>query len=239
MDVFRSAVFSGLLVFFFCVHASNVRAEPELPRQDADAAASPGDGRLRSSVAGDFDFYVLTLSWSAAFCELEGRQQHRAQCDDGAGKGFVTHGLWPQYERGFPSDCDGAASPSRIALDHAAGLYPDERLARYEWRKHGRCSGKSPSDYFADVKRARESVTIPQPFEKPSAAQIFSPIDIQRAFVAANPRLRPGMLAVTCRKGVLQDVRICFSKDLRAFRACPEVAQHACRAGEISVPAPL
>ncbi|PWB84181.1 MAG: ribonuclease T [Methylocystaceae bacterium] len=202
--------------------------------------AQVGGGRaFRASVAGDFDFYVLALSWSAGFCELEGRQKHRSQCDAGAGRGFVTHGLWPQYERGFPSDCDGAATPSRIALAHAADVYPDEGLARYEWRKHGRCSGKSPSDYFADVKRAKESVAIPLPFERPSVAQSFSPIDIQRAFVAANPRLRPGMLAVTCRKGVLQEVRICFSKDLREFRACPEVARQACRAGEISVPAPL
>lgn len=237
--MFRSTAFGFLLLLFCLFRTSIVVAEPELARGDAETTQSRGDGGVRPSVAGDFDFYVLTLSWSAGFCELEGKQKRRAQCDDGAGKGFVTHGLWPQYERGFPSDCDGAASPSRIALEHAAGLYPDEGLARYEWRKHGRCSGKSPSDYFADVKRARESVTIPRPFEKPSAAQTFSPLDIQRAFVAANPRLRPGMLAITCRKGVLQDVRICFSKDLREFRACPEVVRRACRAGEISVPAPL
>lgn len=205
------------------------------------AAAEPQADTLggRASVPGDFDFYVLALSWSPGFCELEGRNKRRAQCEDGVPRGFVTHGLWPQYEHGFPSDCDGPTSPSRIALQRAAGLYPDEGLARHEWRTHGRCSGKSPSDYFADVRRARDSVTIPPPFEKPAVAQTFSPIDIQRAFIAVNPRLRPGMLAVTCRKGVLQEVRICFSKDLREFRACPEVARQACRADEIAAPAPL
>jgi ribonuclease T2 len=34
-------------------------------------------------------------------------------------------------------------------------------------------------------------------------------------------------------------VRICFSRDLREFRACPEVARQACRSGEIAVPPPL
>ncbi|MBG0811382.1 ribonuclease T2 [Methylosinus sp. H3A] len=189
--------------------------------------------------AGGFDFYVLTLSWSPAFCESGGGREYRAQCEPGLGKGFVTHGLWPQYEHGFPSDCDGAATPSRMALEHVAGVYPDEGLARYEWRKHGRCSGKSPTDYFADVRRATESVTIPRLFERPREAQSFAPLDIQRAFIAANPRLRPGMLAVTCRKGALQDVRVCFSRDLREFRPCPEIVRGACRAGEISVPAPL
>lgn len=212
-----------------------VSAEPAIARGE------PGDGMQgpMAKGAGEFDFYVLSLSWSPGFCENEGNGRRRPQCEPGAGKGFVVHGLWPQYERGFPSDCDGPTSPSRLALAHAEGLYPDEGLARHEWRKHGRCSGKSPSDYFADVRRATENVRIPAPFERPKERQTFSPLDIQRAFVAANPRLRPGMLAVTCRKGALQDVRICFSRDLREFRPCPEIARGACRAGEIFVPAPL
>jgi ribonuclease T2 len=208
-------------------------AEPEFARREAIEPAEARGG------AGPFDFYVLTLSWSPAFCESGGGREYRAQCEPGLAKGFVTHGLWPQYEHGFPSECDGAATPSRMALAHVAGVYPDEGLARHEWRKHGRCSGKSPTDYFADVRRASESVTIPALFERPRQAQSFAPLDIQRAFIAANPRLRPGMLAVTCRKGALQDVRICFSRDLREFRPCPEIARGACRSGEIAVPAPL
>ena len=208
-------------------------AEPELARREAIEPAEARGG------AGAFDFYVLTLSWSPAFCESGEGREYRAQCEPGLGKGFVTHGLWPQYDHGFPSECDGAASPSRMALAHVAGVYPDEGLARHEWRKHGRCSGKSPTDYFADVRRASESVTIPALFERPRQAQSFAPLDIQRAFIAANARLLPGMLAVTCRKGALQDVRICFSRDLRAFRPCPEIVRGACRAGEIAVPAPL
>jgi len=190
----------------------------------------------RRGRAGDFDFYVLALSWSPGFCELKGGDNQ--QCEPGAGLGFVVHGLWPQYERGFPSDCPGPTAPSRIALERANGVFPSVGLARYEWRKHGTCTGRSPSDYFADVARAREGVVVPQPFEKPTAPQSFVPIDIQRAFLAANPRLRPGMMAVGCRRGLLEDVKICLSKDLREFRACPEVVRSGCRAREISVPAP-
>jgi ribonuclease T2 len=226
---------AALLLLALLAGAPKAKAEPEVARGEPGTAEN---SRLGGSAPGEFDFYVLSLSWSPGFCELEGARKGRAQCEPGAGRGFVTHGLWPQLEHGFPSDCDGPASPSRLALAHAAGLYPDEALARYEWRKHGRCSGRSPSDYFSDVRRASEAVTIPRPFVAPKEPQTFAPLDIQRAFVAANPRLRPGMLAVTCRKGVLQEVRICLSRDLRAFRACPEVARQACRAGEIAVPAP-
>jgi len=206
---------------------------------DSQPARAGGDSEnfRGGGPARDFDFYVLALTWSAGFCELEDHM--RDQCEPGLANGFVVHGLWPQYEQGYPSDCPGPRSPSRIALERAKGVYPDEGLARYEWRKHGVCTGKSPSDYFADVARARESVTIPPSFLKPTQEQTFTPIDIERAFIAANPRLRPGMLAVGCRRGVLQDVKICLSKDLREFRACPEVARRGCRGRELSVPAPL
>jgi ribonuclease T2 len=44
------------------------------------------------------------------------------------------------------------------------------------------------------------------------------------------------MLGVACTSAVLQEVRICFSKDLRDFHACPEVSRQGCRVREISVP---
>ena len=118
-------------------------------------------------------------------------------------------------------------------------FYPDLNLARYEWRKHGTCSGKSPTDYFADARRAREAIEIPQPFRAASDKQTWTPIDIERAFIASNPKLRPDMMAISCRRGVLEEVRICFSKDLREFHTCTEVSRGSCRTRELRVPAPL
>ncbi len=190
------------------------------------------------SVPGSFDFYVLSLSWSPGFCATGGAEKARSQCQSGSNLGFVVHGLWPQYERGFPSDCGGNPSPSRLALDGAKGLFPDENLARYEWRKHGTCSGKSPADYFADVRRARQLVTVPEEFAKVTAADTRSARDIRELFGKANERLRPGMMAVVCSQETLQEVRICLSKDLRDFRACPEVVRQGCRSAQMSIPAP-
>ena len=194
-----------------------------------------GGGGGDTGTAGNFDFYVLTLSWSSGFCATGGDDKGKSQCDIGAGLGFVVHGLWPQFEHGFPSSCGGGA-PSRIALDEARGLFPDEGLARYEWSKHGTCSGKNPQAYFADVRRAFEAVTIPDDYKHPASEQSAAPNDIARAFVAANRGLRPGAIAVACKSQTLQEVRICFSKDLRGFRDCPEVARGACRSREIRIP---
>ena len=113
--------------------------------------------------------------------------------------------------------------------------FPNEGLARYEWRKHGTCTGLSPEAFFASVKRARASIDIPDAFNAPREQQSMAPLDIQRAFVAANPGLRPQAMAIGCARGELQEVRLCLSKDLRDFVNCPEVARATCRAPSIAI----
>ncbi|WP_342360691.1 ribonuclease T2 [Terrarubrum flagellatum] len=194
-------------------------------------------GEQRGASPGDFDFYVLALSWSPGFCALEGDRKGRAQCDSGSGAGFVLHGLWPQYERGFPTECGADRQPTRIAMDAARGVYPDAGLARYEWRKHGTCSGLPPQGYFNAARQAKESVRIPDRFRELNRDARMDPREIERAFVAANPGLRADMISVACQRGVLQEVRVCFDKSLKGFRSCPEVGQRDCRGGDIDVPA--
>ena len=195
-------------------------------------------GERRGASPGDFDFYVFALSWSPGFCSAGGGDDKgRDQCRAGADLGFVVHGLWPQGERGFPTECNPAnRTPSRIALDTAAGVYPDEGLARYQWRKHGTCSGKSPTDYFGEVRAARDRVVVPPAFLAAKQKQTWTAPDIERAFVASNPGLRADMVSVACRGEVLQEVRICFSKDMRSFQSCPEVDRRGCRTRQITVP---
>jgi len=186
---------------------------------------------------GDFDFYVLALSWSPGWCAVTGDSRDSGQCRDGSGQGFVLHGLWPQYDRGFPSSC-GAFSRSvpRDALETARGLYPSEGLARHEWQKHGTCSGLDPRGYFRAAAQAVSRVTVPGDLAEPREDVRTTPIEIERAFAAANPGLRPDSMAVACSRGLLQEVRICLSRDLRNFVSCPEVDRRACRGG-VTVPA--
>ena len=194
-----------------------------------------GSGPRGASEVGRFDFYVLSLTWVPGFCATGGDEKGRDECRRGADVGFSVHGLWPQYERGYPSDC-GGGRPSRAALAVTDGVYPEEGLARYEWRKHGTCSGLSPTAYFTAAKNARDAVTIPPALKDPHQAQTLSPSDVERAFTDANPRLRPGMLAAVCQRGTLDEVRICFTRDLRGFQACPEVVRERCRGQSVAIP---
>ena len=210
----------------------NYETPPAGQNYESPPAQAPGSSR-----GGAFDYYLLSLSWSPSFCANGGAQRSRFQCAPGAHPGFVVHGLWPQSARGYSPSCNGSAFLPFSVVTSLRDLYPDDGLARHEWRAHGACSGKSPTGYFADVRAARDAVAIPPQLKAPGQDQALSPLDVQRAFFAANPKLRPGMMTVTCQRGLLQEARICLSRDLREFVPCREVARRGCFDQSMSVPA--
>jgi ribonuclease T2 len=188
---------------------------------------------------GRFDFYVLSLSWSPSFCaaatEQHGQGAGGPQC--GARPySFVVHGLWPQYEKGFPEYCE-RPSPR---LDHRIvssmlDLMPAPRLIYNEWDKHGTCSGLSQRDYFDAVRKARAVVKIPPAYVDLKAPLTVSPGAVADAFVKANPDLAAGDFAVECDRNRLSEIRFCLSKDMK-FRACAEVARRACKSDQVTMP---
>jgi ribonuclease T2 len=203
-------------------------------------AAAALVGALAGARAADnFDYYVFTLSWSPGFCETGGAAKQPTQCAPGAGAGFVVHGLWPNSAAGpNPEDCDGGAYVPAAALRLSDGVYPDEGLARYEYRKHGTCSGLDPQAYFAAVKTLRDAIVVPETLKAPREMLKTSPDALTQAFIAANANLAADDIAISCRDGELFDVRICVAKSLTAFAQCPKVAGHTCHAASIAV-APL
>ena len=206
----------------------------------AGASAAAQEAReFRSGRPGEFDYYILALTWSPTFCAFEGSRKDRDQCEPGRRLGFVVHGLWPQLERGRLEDCDAfARPPSRMALDEAEGVFPSLGLARHEWRKHGACTGLSPAEYFRDTRRAFERLRIPEAFRYPAQDFRTSPRNLERAFADANPGLRADMISLRCRRGRLQEVRVCFERDLRAFRTCQTAGGSGCPIDELVVTGP-
>ncbi|MFT0891641.1 ribonuclease T2 family protein [Pseudochelatococcus sp. G4_1912] len=198
----------------------------------------------RAAKPGVFDFYVLALSWSPGFCALGGKARQHAQCTDGKEHGFVVHGLWPQYEHGFPRECSmipnsmGMRVPSRYAMSIAADIFPDQGLARHQWRMHGTCSGKTPEVYFRETARARDVVAVPRTLQNLRTRRLVSTGEVERAFIAANPGLEENMIATACESGRLKEVRICLTRDLSAFRACSQVDRRGCRDHTITIDAP-
>jgi ribonuclease T2 len=123
-----------------------------------------------------FDFYVLSLSWSPSYCEAEGESANRQQCTSKRPYAFVVHGLWPQFERGYPENCD--IRERDVDQQTLRGLYdimPSAGLIRHQWRKHGSCAGLSQSDYFDVLRAARERIEIPAAFQNPTKYETVSP----------------------------------------------------------------
>lgn len=179
--------------------------------------------------AGDFDYYVLSLSWSATWCSLTGDDRNDPQCDAGRGFDFTLHGLWPNYEDGFPSSCrTGQPDPTRAETAAMADIMGGAGLAFYEWKKHGRCSGLAPRDYFAASRRAYDSVTIP-PVLRGLSKRITLPASVvEDAFAEANPQLSRDGITVTCDGGMIEEVRICLTRDLEP-RDCASDTRRDCK----------
>ncbi len=185
---------------------------------------------------GDFDFYVLSLSWSPSYCAAEGAQADSRQCSGERPYEFVVHGLWPQHEHGYPEFCDQSAPriPQKL-IDGMLDLMPSPRLVIHQWRKHGLCAGLPATDYFATLRKTREKITIPTQFVNLKQWRMVSPGEVENAFLDANLGLAAGGVAVTCDGRHLREVRICVTRDLN-FRSCPEIDRGACRASKVAMP---
>ncbi len=185
--------------------------------------------RAEGEKAGDFDYYVLALSWSAAWCALEGDARDDPQCDPGRGLTFVLHGLWPQFEDGWPVYCRTAErDPTRAQTAAMADIMGGAGPAFYQWKKHGRCSGLSAEAYFRTARQAHASVAIPDLFRQVDRSLTLPALVIEQAFLEANPGLTPDQITIRCKDGLIQEARICLTRDL-APRRCGVDVIRDCR----------
>ncbi len=110
----------------------------------------------RQNTPGQFDFYVLSLSWSPSFCasSAERAPDRKPGLECERAYSFVVHGLWPgnRTTRASPN----FARCQRQRIDRAMvssmlDLMPAPRLIFSEWDRHGTCSGLSPRALFYDA----------------------------------------------------------------------------------------
>ena len=207
------------------------------------ASAQRGPSGSSGNVAGKFDYYQLALSWSPTHCEESSRGRKDTQCGPRRARpySFILHGLWPQHERGFPEFCRTRKRPfvPNDVIDKMFDIMPSRGLIIHQYKKHGTCSGYTPESYFKASRLLYDRVRIPDRFVTPQKAQFVRPRELVNEFVRVNPKLRPDMVRVVCRRGPgnrLREVRICFDKKGR-YRACsPGASRHLCQREKMFVP---
>lgn len=239
---------AGLLALAACSGEEKApQAGKDAPTSNTTAANTPIIGTAATGtrpkaqavpLGSGFDFYVLSLSWSPSWCLDNDPSGRSMQCDPDNNHGFIVHGLWPQNEQGYPEFCRTRESDrvpdalGRTLFD----IMPSMGLIGHEWRKHGSCSGLSQKDYFAVIRAAREKVVIPPSLQSVGSDQRTNATQIETTLTSANPGLRSDALAVTCASGRVEEVRICFNKDL-SFRACGEIDRGGCKVKNLQLPA--
>jgi ribonuclease T2 len=188
----------------------------------------------RSGEAGQFDYYVLSLSWAPTYCLTHADDSQ--ECS-GKGYGFVLHGLWPQFDAGgYPENCPTEFQLSADAAAKGRTLYPSERLMQHEWQEHGTCSGLDAREYFNTADRATATAKIPAALEAPRFSQSLTSDRIVTLFQSANPQLPEGAITVTCSRAELSEVRVCLTRDLK-LRSCGRGVRSNCPQVPLNVPA--
>ena len=177
----------------------------------------------------EFTHYVLALSWNATWCALEGDDRKAPQCHPRHDLGFTLHGLWPQGERGWPEFCrTSERDPSRRQSREMADIMGSPGLAWHQWKKHGRCTNLSAEEYYQLSRDAYGMINRPALLRKVDKRLRLPPEVVEKAFIEANPGLKANQLAVTCKDGYVQEVRVCLTKGL-VPRACSPRTERGCR----------
>lgn len=210
-------------------------------RYGRDKGSEDGEGGSARNVAGEFDYYALVLSWSPSHCAEATDDELQCNRRDGRRFNFVLHGLWPQYERGYPQDCRTARRPfvPQPLIDSMLDIMPSQRLVIHEFRKHGVCSGLTADGYFNLARRLFKSIRIPDDFKNPFEQQTIEPRQLASAFLRANPGLKSENFAIVCggQGNRLKEIRICYNKD-GTLRPCGsnEDQRRLCSGSRMFVP---
>ncbi|MGA8308535.1 MAG: hypothetical protein WB755_00775 [Terriglobales bacterium] len=173
-----------------------------------------------SEGTGQFDYYLLSLSWAPNYCAGH-PSDHSSECRIGGHQAFVLHGLWPQASSGQPPmSCSNGSPVAADTVDHMLNFMPSRSLIQHEWQKHGTCTGLSAQDYFAQAEQAYTHVQVPPQYRSLEHEQQFRVPDVEKSFAQANHAPLEAF-RVSCHAGELVSLEVCVDKNLQ-YRSCTE-----------------
>jgi ribonuclease T2 len=188
-----------------------------------------------SEGTGQFDYYLLSLSWAPNYCAGH-PSDHSRECRIGGHQAFVLHGLWPQASRGQPPmSCSNGSPVAADTVDHMLNFMPSRSLIQHEWQKHGTCTGLSAQDYFVQAEQAFTHVQLPPQYRSLDHEQQFSVPDVEKSFAEANHAPLEAF-RVSCHAGDLVSLEVCVDKNLQ-YRSCTESVRE-CPVNQVDIRPP-
>ena len=201
------------------------------------AAAQPAEAR-DGDPPGAFDYYLMSFTIAPSFCALSARNAEKQECRDATDAAYretplTVHGLWPNRERMSvnrqPQYCAGpqfGRLPPGLR-EPLARYMPGsaDGLDRYEWRRHGACSGMAPDAYFGEIVQLAERANQTIGAALRDGGMLGREVrldDLLTAVKAKDPSLAPAIV-MNCRfsrrqdgnesRAYIAEIRIVLSKD--------------------------
>lgn len=211
------------------------------PVRQSDSPSPPSPARPSESPrpkttaapTGNFDYYLLVLSWAPEFCASHAGNASASECDPTHHFGYVVHGMWPQNNDGtYPQSCTPARPVSQAIVQQMLPIMPARGLIQHEWATHGTCSGLTVQDYFAGITKAYNALQVPASYRSPQQTMTASPSDIEQKLADANHAPK-GAFRVSCTKGELVAIEACVGQDLQ-YRDCGSSLRD-CRAAQVTI----
>ncbi|MCV6636827.1 hypothetical protein [Candidatus Albibeggiatoa sp. nov. NOAA] len=194
--------------------------------------------------SGEFDHYVLALSWLPAFCELHGRKPEcrKQTAKDYSASHFSLHGLWPsRKQRQGYGYCDmdsytfkqyksmawckmpklDLSKTTRNELKQSMPASVQGCLQRHEWYKHGTCTTMSADQYYKRSNDLLDMVNQSQ-FAKLVSQNVGKYVqrkDLLNAFSQEFGKNNRNYLTLHCKKvgntSLLSEIRLYLAKPLK------------------------
>jgi ribonuclease T2 len=209
------------------------------------AVVSAGEARQHKppqSHAGDFDFYLLSMSIDPSFCALSPANRSKPDCRDLTAETFretplTIHGLWPNRAHVSvnkqPSQCTQVALrlSDAVKADLARYMPGGPGLQQHEWSRHGTCSGLSPDDYFAAAVGLARQMNDVVGGVMQSSGMLDGEVDVRQLIdgVAARDPAVAAAIVVDCRQPsgggahapapLVDEIRFTLSKELKPIPA--------------------
>ena len=203
------------------------------------ASAQPAATARDQDTPGAFDFYLMSFTIAPSFCALSARYAEKEECRGATDAAFretplTVHGLWPNRERVSvnlqPQYCGEERLPrlSPALREQLRRFMPGtaDGLDRYEWRRHGTCSGLEPEAYFSTIVRLAEraNATIGAALRDGGLlGQEVKIDDLLKAVGGKDPALAAAIV-VSCRfprgeaedqrRALITEIRLVLTKDL-------------------------
>ena len=194
--------------------------------QASSSTSTPIEKRHSTAEKSDLPS-LLVLSWHNAFCESHANRKECRPLGNRGTNHLVLHGLWPQPASnlycGVPASAKEAdrsrrwrslpepklsSATKRLLLSAMPGSASG--LERHEWIKHGTCYDSDPERFFHDALSLTHQVdrSMLGEYLRSNLGKRVTLAQLRKLFERSFGKGTGSRLAMECRRGLLQELRI-------------------------------